>query len=410
MGAVARARPQERRAGRHTPRSLASTALADLDGPVRVQSRRPRPLRPGALGLLRRPSRTGSASPPSPASCRRPASRARRWSLPHALRPSRTRAEAPPGRSPPAVRRVCTSSCSRSAAAARPSRASSARSGSTPTGSSGRRPSGRCARSRSATACSRRRRRPADAQRRSSPRSPSPAGGEGQAALHPRLVGRARPARARRSRGRALRAGHAPGRACVPEAEGPDRRRRRRAADAPRARHPARRACSRSTGGRRRASGPAVSSRGARVATHVEALPRHSRTAGPGRRPRAASTAPASPCTCTARSASGSRTTRPCSTATGGPSRAGNLRAGDLVFFNGLGHVGIYLRRQQVHPRVELRRQCEDLEPERHLVRRPLRGRAPALALPAGVVLSRGARTPGSAMVPGAHACVQWPE
>ena len=32
-----RARSQERRAGRHTPRSLASTALADLDGPVRVQ-------------------------------------------------------------------------------------------------------------------------------------------------------------------------------------------------------------------------------------------------------------------------------------------------------------------------------------------------------------------------------------
>ena len=32
-----RARSQERRAGRHTPRSLASTALADLDGPVRMQ-------------------------------------------------------------------------------------------------------------------------------------------------------------------------------------------------------------------------------------------------------------------------------------------------------------------------------------------------------------------------------------
>ena len=32
-----RVRSQERRAGRHTPRSLASTALADLDGPVRMQ-------------------------------------------------------------------------------------------------------------------------------------------------------------------------------------------------------------------------------------------------------------------------------------------------------------------------------------------------------------------------------------
>ena len=67
-----------------------------------------------------------------------------------------------------------------------------------------------------------------------------------------------------------------------------------------------------------------------------------SRTSGAARA-RPASTAPASSCTSTPRSASRCRTTRPRSTAWARPSRATQLQAGDLVFFNGLGHAGIYI-------------------------------------------------------------------
>ena len=48
-------------------------------------------------------------------------------------------------------------------------------------------------------------------------------------------------------------------------------------------------------------------------------------------------------CTSTRRSASRSRTTRRCSTATARRSPAHQLAPGDLVFFNGLGHMGIYI-------------------------------------------------------------------
>ena len=44
-----------------------------------------------------------------------------------------------------------------------------------------------------------------------------------------------------------------------------------------------------------------------------------------------------------ARWASRCRTTRPRSTATASPSRSDQLEPGDLVFFDGLGHVGIYI-------------------------------------------------------------------
>ena len=66
------------------------------------------------------------------------------------------------------------------------------------------------------------------------------------------------------------------------------------------------------------------------------------RTAGAAPR-RAASTAPGSSCTSTRRSASRCRTTPRCSTATAPRSRARSSQPGDLVFFNGLGHVGIYI-------------------------------------------------------------------
>ena len=61
------------------------------------------------------------------------------------------------------------------------------------------------------------------------------------------------------------------------------------------------------------------------------------------RRARAPSTAPASSSTSTPRSASRCRTTPPPSTATARPVAYGDLQPGDLVFFSGLGHVGIYI-------------------------------------------------------------------
>ena len=66
------------------------------------------------------------------------------------------------------------------------------------------------------------------------------------------------------------------------------------------------------------------------------------RTCGPARR-RADSTARASSCGRTRRSASRSRTPRTRSTATASRSRATSSQPGDLVFFDGLGHVGIYI-------------------------------------------------------------------
>ena len=106
-------------------------------------------------GTTPRQSRTESASPRSPAFSRRPAWRARRWSSPPSPRRCRTRAGARlDGRSPPAARRGCTSSCSRSEAADRRSCGSSVSSGSRRTESSVPRPGERCARSRSDTACS----------------------------------------------------------------------------------------------------------------------------------------------------------------------------------------------------------------------------------------------------------------
>ena len=61
------------------------------------------------------------------------------------------------------------------------------------------------------------------------------------------------------------------------------------------------------------------------------------------RRARAASTARASSRTSTPRSASRCRTTPPRSTATARRSSYDDLQPGDLVFFAGLGHVGIYI-------------------------------------------------------------------
>ena len=62
-----------------------------------------------------------------------------------------------------------------------------------------------------------------------------------------------------------------------------------------------------------------------------------------GARPLRASTAPASSCTSSRRSASRCRTTRLRSTAYGTPVDRSQLQPGDLVFFNGLGHAGIYI-------------------------------------------------------------------
>ncbi len=50
-------------------------------------------------------------------------------------------------------------------------------------------------------------------------------------------------------------------------------------------------------------------------------------------------------------------------------SRATQLQAGDLVFFNGLGHAGHLHRRRPVHPRAAHRRRRQDLQPLRLLVR-----------------------------------------
>ena len=58
---------------------------------------------------------------------------------------------------------------------------------------------------------------------------------------------------------------------------------------------------------------------------------------------RAASTAPASSCSSTRRWASRCRTTRPTSSTTASPVSRDQLEPGDLVFFDGLGHVGIYI-------------------------------------------------------------------
>ena len=159
------ARSQERRAG--TARA-AKPRLHGARRPGRAAARAvsttatfPTP----SCGTTQPPSRAGSAWPPSPASFRRPAWRARRSWLPPSPRPCRTRAGAPPGGRRAPGRRACTSSCSRWAATARPSPASSASSGSPPTGSSGRR------RERAVRAFQkrhglprRRHRRPADAQ------------------------------------------------------------------------------------------------------------------------------------------------------------------------------------------------------------------------------------------------------
>ena len=196
-----------RRPGRAAARAASTTATS----PTR------------SSGTTPRPSRTGSASPPSPASCRRPASRARRWSSPPSPRPCRTRAEAPPGaKSSGGATRVHVELLkvgSRGPAVARVQRALGIP---RRRGSSGRRPSGRCARSRSATACSPTASSGRGRARRSSPRSPKPK--RAQKAKQ-RFIRAWWVVPVQRTLGvpadGALRAGHAPGRARVPEAEGP---------------------------------------------------------------------------------------------------------------------------------------------------------------------------------------------
>ena len=49
----------------------------------------------------------------------------------------------------------------------------------------------------------------------------------------------------------------------------------------------------------------------------------------------------------------------------GTPVSRDQLEAGDLVFFNGLGHMGIYVGGEQLHPRAAHRRRREDLEHDR---------------------------------------------
>ena len=73
-----------------------------------------------------------------------------------------------------------------------------------------------------------------------------------------------------------------------------------------------------------------------------DVVPRHARTCGRAPR-RAGSTAPASSCTPTRRSASRCRTRRTRCGATASPVPKDQLQPGDLVFFDGLGHVGIYI-------------------------------------------------------------------
>ncbi len=58
----------------------------------------------------------------------------------------------------------------------------------------------------------------------------------------------------------------------------------------------------------------------------------------------------------------------------GSPVSRDQLQAGDLVFFNGLGHVGHLHRRRPVRPFAAHRRRGQDLEPLRLLVREHLGG------------------------------------
>ena len=107
------------------------------------------------------------------------------------------------------------------------------------------------------------------------------------------------------------------------------------------------------------------------------------RTCGPARRP-AASTARGSSCGRTRRSASRCRTRRTRSGATECSVSRDQLQPGDLVFFDGLGHVGHLHRRRAVRARPAHRRRRQDLEPRRELVRVDLRRRPPdSLELPA---------------------------
>ena len=55
----------------------------------------------------------------------------------------------------------------------------------------------------------------------------------------------------------------------------------------------------------------------------------------------------------------------------GTPVSRDQLEAGDLVFFNGLGHVGHLHRRRQLHPRAAHRRRREDLQHDRLVLARP---------------------------------------
>ncbi len=89
---------------------------------------------------------------------------------------------------------------------------------------------------------------------------------------------------------------------------------------------------------------------------------------------RADSTAPVSSPTSTASSVSGSPTTPRRSTRTVTRSTAAGLRPGDLVFFHGLGHVGLYIGRRPDHPRPAVRGAGRDPEPrlaQRRRRRRP---------------------------------------
>ena len=77
------------------------------------------------------------------------------------------------------------------------------------------------------------------------------------------------------------------------------------------------------------------------------------------------------------RSASRCRTRRMRSTAWASPVSRDQLQPGDLVFFDGLGHVGHLHRRRPVRARTAHRRRREDLQPRRGLVRLDLRRRPP---------------------------------
>ena len=62
----------------------------------------------------------------------------------------------------------------------------------------------------------------------------------------------------------------------------------------------------------------------------------------------------------------------------GSPVCRDQLQPGDLVFFDGLGHVGIYIGGGSVHPRAAHRRRREDLEPLGFVVRVDVRRRPPS--------------------------------